>query len=241
MLLFIIAQWLAVSACYARNYPAVQIVEPYIEIRSGPGRGYPIFHVEERDAWLTIIKRKTDWFKVRNDKGKQGWVSRAQLERTVSPSGEPTRFNDATMAEFSDHRWEFGAQGGQFERAENLTLYADFFFTPNLSVELSATKIFSNFADGEMVNLNLMSHPFPNWRISPFFTLGTGIIRTNPKATLVKEIDRTDQLGHVGVGARIYLARRLIFRAQYKHYVIFQSTNDNQEIDEWNAGFAVFF
>jgi len=57
----------------------------------------------------------------------------------------------------------------------------------------------------------------------------------------VQESDRTDQLANAGAGVRIYLARRFIFRAQYKHYVIFQSTNDNQEIDEWKAGFAVFF
>lgn len=234
-------QGVAVPVCHARDYPSVQIADPYIEMRTGPGRGYPVFNVEERSAWITIIKRKTNWFKVRNDKGKEGWVKREQMELTLSPDGLPTRFNDATMAGFIRHRWELGLLGGQFEQAENLTLYGSFGFNRNLSVELSATKIFSNFSDGEMANLNLVSHPFPNWRISPFFTLGTGIIRTNPKATLVREIDRTDQIGHVGVGARIYLTRRFLFRAQYKHYVIFQSTNDNQEIDEWNAGFAVFF
>ncbi len=239
--MLVILQWFAVPVCHARDFPAVQIADPYLELRTGPGRGYPVFHVEERDAWISIIKRKTDWFKVKTDKGKEGWVKRAQMERTLSPDGELTRFDDGMMAGFIRHRWEFGALGGKFENAENLTLYGAYGFNSNLSVELSATKIFSNFSDGEMANINLVSHPFPNWRISPFFTLGTGVIRTNPKATLVKEIDRTDQLGHVGVGARIYLARRFLFRAQYKHYVIFQSTNDNQEIDEWNAGFAVFF
>lgn len=108
-------------------------------------------------------------------------------------------------------------------------------------MELSVSKIFSTFADAEMANISLASHPFPNWRVSPFFTLGTGAIRTNPSVTLVQEQDRIDQLGHVGVGARVHLARRFIFRVQYKHYVIFQSVDDNQEIDEWNAGFAVFF
>ena len=57
----------------------------------------------------------------------------------------------------------------------------------------------------------------------------------------MQEDDRTDQLAHVGGGIRVYLSRRFIFRAQYKNYVIFQSTDDNQEINEWKAGFAVFF
>ena len=61
------------------------------------------------------------------------------------------------------------------------------------------------------------------------------------RGLLPGEPDRTDQLAHVGAGVRVYLARRFVFRAQYKNYVIFQSTDDNQEIDEWKAGFSVFF
>ena len=227
--------------CVAREYPSVRIADPYIELHTGPGRGYPVFYVEERDAWVDIIKRKTDWFKVRTENGKQGWVKREQMEQTLTPAGERAQFKDATIEAFTRHRWEIGALGGQFEKADNLTIYGGFGFTPNLSLELSASKIFSSFSDGEMVNINLLAHPFPNWRVSPFFTLGTGIIRTNPKTTLVRETDRIDQIGHVGVGARLYLTRQFVFRAQYKNYIIFQSTNDNQEIDEWNAGFAVFF
>ncbi len=234
-------QGLVVPASHAREYPSVQIADPYIEMHTGPGRGYPIFNVEERDAWITILKRKTDWFKVRTERGKEGWVKRQQMVLTLSPSGEQTEIEEPDIAGFTRHRWEIGTLGGKFENASNLTLYGGYGITRNLSVELSVSKIFSNFADGLMGNLNLVSHPFPNWRISPFFTLGTGVIRTNPKVTLVQEIDRVDQLGHVGVGARVYLARRFILRAQYKHYVIFQSTNENQEIDEWNVGFAVFF
>jgi hypothetical protein len=234
-------QGLVVPVSYAREYPSVQIADPYIEMHTGPGRGYPIFNVEERDAWITILKRKTDWFKVRNERGKEGWVKRQQMVLTLSPSGEQTIIEEPNIDGFTRHRWELGTLGGKFENASNLTLYGGYGITRNLSVELSVSKIFSNFADGLMGNLNLVSHPFPNWRVSPFFTLGTGVIRTNPKVTLVQEIDRVDQLGHVGVGARVYLARRFILRAHYKHYVIFQSTNENQEIDEWNVGFAVFF
>jgi uncharacterized protein YraI len=30
------------------SYQEVRIADPYIDIRTGPGRGYPIFHVVER-------------------------------------------------------------------------------------------------------------------------------------------------------------------------------------------------
>jgi len=219
----------------------VQVADPYIELHSGAGRGYPVFHVEERGAWIEILKRKTDWFKVRTSSGKEGWVARTQLERTLTPAGEHTEIRDATMQEFSFHRWEMGVMGGDFEGADVMTAYGGFAFTPNLSVELSASKIFADFSDADMADVSVLIHPFPGWRVSPFFSIGTGVIRTDPRTTLVQEPDRTDQLGHAGVGIRLYLARRFMFRAQYKNYVIFQSTDDNQEIDEWKAGFSVFF
>jgi len=219
----------------------VEVADPYIELHTGDGRGYPVFHVEEQGAQIEILKRKTDWFKVRTDRGKEGWVAREQLVRTLTPDGEQLEIRDASKKEFTFHRWEMGAMGGDFENADVMTIYGGYFFTPNMSVEVSASRIFPDFSDADMIDASILVHPFPGWRISPFFTVGTGLVKTDPDSTLVQESDRTDQLAHVGVGLRIYLARRFIFRAQYKNYVIFEGTDNNQEIDEWKAGFAVFF
>jgi len=219
----------------------VQIADPYIELHTGAGRGYPVFHVEERGQWVEILKRKTDWFKVRTRKGKEGWVAREQLERTLTPAGKHTDIREATQEEFSFHRMEFGAMGGVFDNNDIMTVYGGFSLTPNLSVELSASKKFSDFSSAEMANFGVLIHPFPGWRISPFFTIGTGIIRTNLKPILGQGEDRDDQLAHVGAGVRVYLTRRFIFRAQYKNYLIFRNTDDNKEINEWQAGLSVFF
>jgi uncharacterized protein YgiM (DUF1202 family) len=230
------------SGLFGSDQPInVEISDPYIELHTGAGEGYPVFHVEERGASIEILKRKTDWFKVRTERGKEGWVARDQLERTLTPAGKQVAISDATQKEFAFHRWEMGAMGGTFEDADVLSVYGGFFLTPKLSVELSASKIFADFSDGEMADVSINMHPFPEWRFSPFFSVGTGLIHSNPDTTLVKESDRTDQLAHAGIGIRVYLARRFVFRAQYKNYVIFQSTDDNQEINEWKAGFAVFF
>ena len=53
--------------------------------------------------------------------------------------------------------------------------------------------------------------------------------------------DRTDQVGHVGVGLRMYVTERFMFRAEYNSYLTFTSRDDNEELDEWKAGFAFFF
>ena len=56
---------------------ARQVTDPYIELRTGPGRGYPVFFVAARGEWIDIELRHTDWFHVRTDGGKVGWVHRA--------------------------------------------------------------------------------------------------------------------------------------------------------------------
>jgi hypothetical protein len=85
-------------------------------------------------------------------------------------------------------------------------------------------------------------HTFvPEWRVSPFFLLGTGIIEIDPKSTSAEAEDRSDPVGIVGVGFKTYLSERFMFRAEYRNSMVFSSRNDNEDVDEWKAGFAVFF
>jgi len=77
--------------------------------------------------------------------------------------------------------------------------------------------------------------------VSPYATLGTGVLHIEPQATLVQSEDRTDQIAHVGVGLRTYLTKRFMLRTEYNSYLTFSSRDDNEELDEWLAGFAFFF
>jgi len=81
----------------------------------------------------------------------------------------------------------------------------------------------------------------PEARLSPFLTLGVGLIRTEPKATLAQPANRTEQTAYVGAGVRYYLTRRFFLRAEYKAHYIFTRRNENEESDEWKLGFAFFY
>jgi hypothetical protein len=39
----------------------------------------------------------------------------------------------------------------------------------------------------------------------------------------------------------MYVSRRFMFRGEYNSYLTFTSRDDNEELDEWKAGFAFFF
>ncbi len=230
------------SPAYAKkDYYQVVVADPYIELHTGPGKGYPIFHVIDQGEKIDVIKRRTSWFKVRSNRDVEGWVSFSQLARTLEISGESTRIKDPDWDDFLERRWEMGVLVGDFAGANVISTYGAYKFTANLSAELSFSQITGNISDGWMINANIVHFPFPEWRITPFLTLGTGVIRIEPKATLVQVQDRTDQIGHVGAGVRTYLSRRFVFRAEYKSYVVFTSRDNNEEVDEWKLGFAFFF
>jgi hypothetical protein len=219
----------------------VTVADPYLEMRTGPGRGYPIFHVVDRGEDVDIIKRRTDWFLVRASNGKEGWVNRAQMERTLQPDGDQVSFQPATIQDFTNARWETGLLAGDFGGANIISAYGSYSLNPNVSTELWLSQILGTFSNGYMASVNIVHETWPEWRFSPFFTLGTGVIHTMPKSTIVQGPDRTDPIGHVGGGFRIYVTRRFLLRAEYKSYVVFTSRDENEEVEEWKAGFAFFF
>ncbi len=240
-LLLMMALCLATNALAAKPAVEAEVADPYLELHTGPGAAYPVFYVVERGSKVRILKRRTGWFKVRSAKGKEGWAARSDMEQTLLAAGVPLRIAEPGRGEFSARRWEMGVLGGDFEGADSITLYGGYAFNANLSAELSVAQILGDFSDSILANVNVLVQPFPRWRASPFFTLGTGVIDTNARKTVVEAQDSTDQVSHVGAGLRAYLGRRFIFRAEYRNYVIFTSRDDNKEIDEWRAGFAFFF
>jgi hypothetical protein len=225
----------------AAAQPVVTVADPYLEMRTGPGQGYPIFHVVERGESVTILKRRTEWFKVRTDRDREGWVDQAQLEQTLEPSGEPVRFGALAFDDYAARKWEMGAMGGDFGGANVISLYGARQVTANLSVELEVSQLLGSFSDGWIAGANVVHNFFPEWRASPFFTLGTGMLRIEPKATVVRTEDRSDQYAQVGTGARVWVTRQFLLRAEYKGYVVFTSRDDNEEVDEWKVGFSFFF
>lgn len=233
---------LAVGTVQAQDESQQVVVEdPFIEMHTGPAQAYPIFYVVDRGERVGVLSRRTDWFKIRAPRGQEGWVSSVQLQQTLQLSGAPVAIPEFSLADHAERRWEVGALYGDFGGANIVSTYGAFSFTENLSIEVWYSDILGRFSNGQMGAINLVHLLFPEWRASPYFTLGAGIMKTEPKGTIVATEDRTDNLAHVGIGIRAYLTRRFVFRAEYKTYVVFTSRDDNEEPTEWKAGFSFFF
>lgn len=219
----------------------LKVADPYIEVHTGPGRGYPIFYVVGRGDWIEVLYRQTDWFKVRTEDKKEGWVSAGELKMTLEPSGKRVAIKDPGAEDFRVRSWEYGALVGDFSGAAIISFYAGYHFTENISTEMSLSQVIGSASSSVLLGFHIVHQPFPEWPVSPFFSLGTGIISTTPKATLALAQDRTDQYANYAIGARMHLTKRFLLRVEYRRYVIFSSRNDNEDINEWKAGFGFFF
>lgn len=225
-------------------FQQVEVADPFIDVHTGPGGGYPIIGVIERGEIISVIQRRTSWFKVRYGKNFGGWVSVEQMSETLSPKGEKIEFSNITQQDYIKRNWELGIMGGAFSSATAITAYAAYLFNKGLSAEFSLSQADGNFSSSLLYNLGLVMQPFPEWRLSPYFRLGTGVIDVDPKATLIQPKDKTSQFSNIGIGVRFYLTKQVMFRLEYSEYIIFSSRIDNdtnEDINEWKAGFAVFF
>jgi len=228
------------------------IADPFIEMHTGPGDRYPIFHVLDRGQKIVILKRKTRWYKIRsasevpgeNSDEKTGWVSKQQLQQTLLPSGQQLQLTEEDQDDFVKRQWELGVTTGQLENAPILSIYGGYLFTENFSAELTLGHSVGSVSSSNMYKLNLLIQPFPKWGFSPFFTLGAGTIQVKPNATLIDPADKNNAMSQVGFGIKTYLSRQFILRFEYNEYIIYSANNDkdeNEDIGEWKLGFVIFF
>ena len=233
--------FLAMMTAARAEGPSVTVADPFLELRTGPGRGYPVFHVVERGETVRVDARRTDWFQVVDAGGREGWVHTAQMAETLLPAGVKLEFDDPAREDFGTHRREAGLLLGDYGGANVVTVYGAWAFNEHLAAELALSHILGNFSDGQYVTIGVTHVPLPEWRIQPFLSIGTGVIRIEPEGTLVGSDIRTDQVAYAGIGVRAYIARRFIVRGEVKEYVVFTDRDENEEDTEWKIGFAFFF
>ena len=218
-----------------------QVLEAFIDMRTGPGRGFPIFYVAERGERVEVLMQRTDWLKVRNDREIEGWVHVDQMALTRDQNDEALDINLGNRESYLERKWEVGTQLGDFGGADLIQLYVSRHFTENLSLEASYANTFGQFSDGSAAGMSLVHQAFPQWRVSPFVAIGGSIRKTEPRSSLVTVADRVNDSLHVGVGFRTYVSRHLLFRFQYNHHTVLTNRDDDQEIEEWTIGLSTFF
>jgi len=163
----------------------VTVADPFVELHTGPSAGYPIFHIVDRGIEISIIRRKTNWFKIETSDGKTGWVSRDQMRQTLQSSGQPFEVVELDESDFAKRKWVFGVTGGEFDSAPVFTLFSGYSFSENLVAEVHFGQSVGTVSSSRLLKGNLVMQPLPDLKYSPYLTLGLGKIEVTPSSTLL--------------------------------------------------------
>jgi len=219
----------------------LQVSDPYIELHTGPGRGYPVFFVVERKGWIEIEMRHTDWYKVHTDDGKVGWVDRAQLETTLTEAGARKTFRDVLLEDYLHRRVEVGAGWGHFSGAPLLKAWVAYQLGDTFAAELDAGQVQGRYSGTSYWGVKLVAEPWSDRRLGPFFGIGVGKIDNVPNASLIGAISNNAKMANATVGLRYHVSERLVARVDWTEYAAFVSSGRTDQYHALTAGLAFFF
>ncbi|MDM7862020.1 SH3 domain-containing protein [Alteromonas sp. ASW11-36] len=234
--------WLVCFTTAADELPVV-IAEPFVELHTGPASEYPVFHVAEKGEQIVILKSRAGWYKARTRKGIEGWISADALNQTLHLDGEAVQVFTGTFEDYAQRDWEMGVSVGLLEDVTAMSASVAWVATPNLVTELTYSQALGDFAENKYWTARIVHYTFPEWRLTPYLSIGAGQLRTNPRANLVASGDdsRTSDIYEIGGGLRYYLSGNMVMRLEYKSVLALTQRDDQEELEEWKLGVTVFF
>jgi hypothetical protein len=241
LLPWIVAVLLALGFVPAAAGEKVEVADPFIELHTGPGRGFPVFYVAGRHEWVEIKLRHTDWFLVRTENGKEGWVTREQIETTLTQIGTKATFRDVLLDDYLRRRLEFGAAWGHFKSEPLLKVWMGYRFFDTLAVEATAGQVQGVFSGTDLWHVNLLLEPFSEWRLAPCAGVGVGRMVNIPNASLVGALTSNARIADATFGLRYHLGERFLTRLDYTQYLAYIADNRTDQYRAVTIGLGFFF
>lgn len=227
-------------ASAAEPAPALKVAVPFIELHTAPGRGYPVFHVIEKGEQVELLKRKTNWYKVRASSGETGWTSSAQLGRTLQPTGLPADLPEISHGQYLESSWRVGFTAGVFEESPSFSLTAGYRPLTWLGTEIEAGKIYNQSVTSTYYGANLIFEPLHRWSLTPYLLTGYSRFEFDARQkVLLSELGNADGVA-LGGGLGYYIGRNFLIRAEYRVYSV-SSNSDSTGLSEWKIGLNTFF
>ncbi len=110
-----------------------------------------------------------------------------------------------------------------------------------LSLEGDLGQVQGLYSGSDFWHVGLVSEPWSDRRLSPFFGVGFGRFRNVPNLSLVGALPTDAKLAHAGIGLRWHLTERFVLRADYSFYTAFVADTRSSEFKAFTAGLAFFF
>ncbi|MGQ9427018.1 SH3 domain-containing protein [Gilvimarinus sp. F26214L] len=227
------------------NIMRLLVIDPYAEMRTGPGRGYPVFYAVEQGESIEVITRRPGWFEIRSQNGQRGWTTTAELSRTMQASGEPADLPSVSYGDYLARSWRAGLKsgrftGGELDDSDTFSATAGYRLYSWLGLELELGKVFGSDTRGQFYGFNAFIEPFSHWPVSPFVTAGLGTIDIDSQPKLVPlDIDSSDYETY-SFGGHYYLGRNFVVQGSYRWFRV-DVEDSTERLESWSVGFSAFF
>ncbi|GLS25523.1 SH3 domain-containing protein [Marinibactrum halimedae] len=222
----------------------LEVIDPFIEIHTGPGVGYPVFYTVEQGEMVEVLTRRTGWYELKIANQQTGWAKASQIARTLLPTGEPVDLPTISYGDYLTNKFRTGFRAGQFSgddlnNIDFFSLSAGYQVLSWLGIEAEAGKLYDTNIRGDFYGANIVFEPFSRYRLSPILLLGGGNIEFDSQPELTPIDFGEESYYNIGLGANYYLGRNFVLQAGYSSYVI--NSENEEELERWNLGFNAFF
>ena len=180
-------------------------------------------------------------FAVRTARGTAGWVSREQMKQTVTEDGTPFELADPSLVDFLNRRFDFGAGYGASKKTSITRLWAGWRMSDTLSLDLNIAEVQSKTSTTGIWTASLLSEPWSDKRISPFFGVGVGRFHYEPNKSLVNREVLDGNMGALTLGVRYHLSGRAAVRIDYSRYSVLVSDTDYRNYQAGTIGLSIHF
>lgn len=221
-----------------------RVVVAETELRAGPGVSYRVIHRARRGDSFLVQTRETAgyWLEVLLPDGRSAFVlgdtveAIAVSEDAPDGPGKPGLFAPPAL---SDANGGLALMGGVFDLSGYTEVRPALVIAPAIAFEpyvgLALQPDSRRIVYGGAFALNLA----PDWAVAPFFVLGAGGLREDPKEERIRR-DRSWFHARVGGGFLVSLRFRLLFRLEATDFVLF--TEDRyRNVQAYTAGLGSYF
>jgi hypothetical protein len=217
------------------------IVEPFLEIHTGPGSSYPVFYVAEKGETIVLMKRRVDWYEIRLRNGTEGWAHRREIEKTLLASGYRKRWTERVFDEFIAGKAALGWSAGTFAGDPSLYVRLTYPLTDRLAFEANGGFSSGDLGATQLYHGGIVVTPWRAQWLAIAGTVGSGVVHVTPTSLLVNAQSGTFPTAYAGAGFKVPLFRNLEGRVDLRHFTLFMNTERTREFQEYSAGLLFRF
>ncbi len=180
----------------------VEVMEPYLELHTGPGPGYPATDAVSRGDRITLIKRRTDWIKVRTPAGREGWAALQELQSSL----EAARHLELRSREDWTRTPTLGVAAGVIEDDPLIAVTGSYPFNERLALQGDVWRVAGDYSSAWLYAAGLRYRFRPGHRLVPMVSAALAYVDNLPRSTLVDANNESGRALRVGAGLN-YQAR----------------------------------